>query len=90
MQKKDFIWNDAKKIEYSAPLPKSGCISRIPYSSMTAFTMCFIGVSLFTFTMIWSFNASVEQIRRILNITNIPWLDKVIYKFFNKLNFFIK
>uniref|UniRef100_A0A915CLX6 Uncharacterized protein n=1 Tax=Ditylenchus dipsaci TaxID=166011 RepID=A0A915CLX6_9BILA len=41
-----------------------------------AFVMCFIGVILFSIMMVWSFNASVEQARRALNITDIPWLDK--------------
>lgn len=59
------------------PPPKDGCLSRVPYSSLMAFVMCFIGVVLFAIMMVWSFNGSVEQVRRALNITDIPWLDKV-------------
>uniref|UniRef100_A0A914XZE3 Uncharacterized protein n=1 Tax=Panagrolaimus superbus TaxID=310955 RepID=A0A914XZE3_9BILA len=55
---------------------KDGCINRVPYSSVMAFVMCIIGSILFA-TMIWSFNASIEQARRALDITNIPWLEQV-------------
>lgn len=58
---------------------KGACLSRIPHSSLMAFVMCFIGVILFSIMMVWSFNASVEQARRALNISDIPWLDKVIF-----------
>lgn len=56
------------------------CLSRVPHSSLMAFVMCFIGVILFSIMMVWSFNASVEQARRALNISDIPWLDKVYFK----------
>ncbi|KAI6196896.1 hypothetical protein M3Y94_01162100 [Aphelenchoides besseyi] len=62
----------------SAQYPmEDGCLSRVPYSSVIAFVMCFIGVIMFAIMMIFSFNASVEQARRALEINNIPWLDKV-------------
>jgi p-aminobenzoyl-glutamate transporter AbgT len=54
-----------------------GCLNRIPYSSVIAFVMCFVGVVMFAIMMVFSFNASVEQARRALEISNIPWLDKV-------------
>jgi hypothetical protein len=56
---------------------KDGCISRVPYASVMAFMMCLIGVILFATMMIWSFNATIEQARRALDITNIPWLEQV-------------
>jgi hypothetical protein len=39
--------------------------------------MCFVGVIMFATMMIFSFNATVEQARRALEINDIPWLDKV-------------
>uniref|UniRef100_A0A914EJD3 Uncharacterized protein n=2 Tax=Acrobeloides nanus TaxID=290746 RepID=A0A914EJD3_9BILA len=67
------------------PLPtfptKDGCIARVPYASVMAFVMCVIGVILFAITMVWSFNASIEQAKRALEIENIPWLDKVYLSF---------
>lgn len=54
-----------------------GCLNRIPYASVIAFVMCFVGVIMFAIMMVFSFNASVEQARRALEISNIPWLDKV-------------
>lgn len=54
-----------------------GCLSRVPYSSVIAFVLCFVGVVMFAIMMVFSFNASVEQARRALDIQNIPWLDKV-------------
>lgn len=54
-----------------------GCLNRIPYSSVIAFVMCFVGVIMFAIMMVFSFNATVEQGRRTLDIQNIPWLDKV-------------
>lgn len=62
---------------------KDGCISRIPYSSVMAFVMCLIGVILFATMMVWSFNATIEQARRALDITNIPWLEQVILNIYN-------
>uniref|UniRef100_A0A7E4VI99 MARVEL domain-containing protein n=1 Tax=Panagrellus redivivus TaxID=6233 RepID=A0A7E4VI99_PANRE len=56
---------------------KDGCISRVPYSSVMAFVMCTIGVIMFAIMMIWSFNASVEQARRALDIVDIPYLSRV-------------
>jgi magnesium-transporting ATPase (P-type) len=56
---------------------KDGFINRVPYSSVMAFVMCIIGVLLFATMMIWSFNATIEQARRALDITNIPWLEQV-------------
>lgn len=67
------------------PIPafptRDGCLARVPYASVMAFVMCVIGVILFAIMMIWSFNASIEQARRALNIDNIPWLDKVYLMF---------
>lgn len=63
------------------PIPtfptRDGCFARVPYASVMAFVMCVIGVILFAIMMVWSFNASIEQARRALDIDNIPWLDKV-------------
>ncbi|VDO59718.1 unnamed protein product [Onchocerca flexuosa] len=53
------------------------CLSRVPYASIIATSMCGIGVILFTLVMTWAFNASVEQARRMLNTDNLPWLDKM-------------
>uniref|UniRef100_A0A0R3S4S7 Neuronal membrane glycoprotein M6-b n=1 Tax=Elaeophora elaphi TaxID=1147741 RepID=A0A0R3S4S7_9BILA len=53
------------------------CLSRVPYASVIATSMCGIGVILFTLVMTWAFNASVEQARRILLVQNIPWLAKM-------------
>ncbi|CAG9536545.1 unnamed protein product [Cercopithifilaria johnstoni] len=53
------------------------CLSRVPYASIIATSMCGIGVILFTLVMTWAFNASVEQVRRMLNVENIPWLAKL-------------
>lgn len=58
---------------------KDGCLSRIPYSSVMAFVMCIVGVILFAIMMIWSFNASVEQFRRALDISDLPWLERVSF-----------
>lgn len=55
------------------------CLSRIPYASIIATSMCGIGVILFALVMTWAFNASVEQARRILNVENISWLAKVMH-----------
>lgn len=65
------------------------CLSRIPYSSLMAFVMCFIGVILFSIMMVWSFNASVEQVKRAFYLSNIPWLDKVSILFFLNEKFLI-
>uniref|UniRef100_A0A915EE66 Uncharacterized protein n=1 Tax=Ditylenchus dipsaci TaxID=166011 RepID=A0A915EE66_9BILA len=51
--------------DYPSKPPKDGCLSRVPYSSLMAFVMCFIGVILFSIMM------------TALNITDIPWLDKI-------------
>ncbi|KAH7718882.1 Myelin proteolipid protein PLP [Aphelenchoides avenae] len=59
------------------PPLKDGFLARVPYFSVMAFAMCCIGVVMFSIMMVWSFNATVEQARRALNITDIPWLDKV-------------
>jgi len=62
------------------PIPypvDDGCLNRIPYASVIAFVLCFVGVIMFSIMMVFSFNASVEQARRALEINNIPWLDKV-------------
>lgn len=53
------------------------CLSRVPYASIIATSMCGIGVILFALVMTWAFNASMEQARRILNVENVPWLAKV-------------
>uniref|UniRef100_A0A8R1TJF9 Uncharacterized protein n=1 Tax=Onchocerca volvulus TaxID=6282 RepID=A0A8R1TJF9_ONCVO len=53
------------------------CLSRVPYASIIATSMCGIGVILFTLVMTWASNASVEQARRMLNMDNLPWLDKI-------------
>ncbi|KAI1727444.1 myelin proteolipid protein (PLP or lipophilin) domain-containing protein [Ditylenchus destructor] len=71
------VFDEYHPFSATQPPPKDGCLSRVPYSSLMAFVMCFIGVVLFAIMMVWSFNASVEQVRRALNITDIPWLDKV-------------
>lgn len=55
------------------------CLSRVPYASIIATSMCTIGVILFTLVMTWAFNATVEQARRILNVENLPWLANVIH-----------
>ncbi|VDP09517.1 unnamed protein product [Heligmosomoides polygyrus] len=52
-------------------------IFRIPYASLMATLLCFIGVILFSVMMTWGFNATVEQTRRSLRIQDLPWLDKV-------------
>ncbi|ETN77385.1 hypothetical protein NECAME_11084 [Necator americanus] len=49
----------------------------IPYASLMATLLCFIGVILFSTMMTWGFNATAEQIRRSLRIQHLPWLDKV-------------
>ncbi|GMR35396.1 hypothetical protein PMAYCL1PPCAC_05591, partial [Pristionchus mayeri] len=54
-----------------------GCIERIPYASLMATLSCVIGVILFAIMMIWGFNSSVEQVRRILQIVDWPWLDRI-------------
>ncbi|KAI6242695.1 hypothetical protein M3Y99_00175300 [Aphelenchoides fujianensis] len=61
---------------YAAAM-EDGCLNRIPYASVIAFVLCFVGVIMFAIMMIFSFNASVEQARRAFEITDIPWLDKV-------------
>ncbi|CAJ0603046.1 unnamed protein product [Cylicocyclus nassatus] len=57
--------------------PNDGCFNRIPYASLIATLLCFIGVILFSVMMTWGFNATVEQTRRSLRIQDWPWLDKV-------------
>ncbi|VDM83021.1 unnamed protein product, partial [Strongylus vulgaris] len=49
----------------------------VPYASLIATLLCFIGVILFSIMMTWGFNATVEQTRRSLRIQDWPWLDKV-------------
>ncbi|KAE9420759.1 hypothetical protein Angca_000365, partial [Angiostrongylus cantonensis] len=49
----------------------------LPYASLMATFLCFIGVVLFSIMMTWGFNATVEQTRRSLRIQDWPWLDKV-------------
>ena len=56
-----------------------GFFYRIPYPSLIAFVMCFIGTILFFLMMFWSFNGSIGQVRMILNRMDIYWLDKVSY-----------
>ncbi|KAK6735376.1 hypothetical protein RB195_018531 [Necator americanus] len=56
---------------------RDGCFNRIPYASLMATLLCFIGVILFSTMMTWGFNATAEQIRRSLRIQHLPWLDKV-------------
>lgn len=56
---------------------KDGCLNRLPYASLIATFLCFIGVILFSTMMTWGFNATVEQTRRSLRIQDWPWLDKV-------------
>uniref|UniRef100_A0AC34QQ47 Tetraspanin n=1 Tax=Panagrolaimus sp. JU765 TaxID=591449 RepID=A0AC34QQ47_9BILA len=76
MYKRDSLDSDLVEAIPAYPA-KDGCLSRIPYSSVMAFVMCIVGVIMFAIMMIWSFNASVEQARRALDITNIPWLERV-------------
>ncbi|WKX96808.1 hypothetical protein Q1695_012894 [Nippostrongylus brasiliensis] len=57
--------------------PHDGCFHRIPYASLMATLLCFIGVILFSIMMTWGSNATAEQTRRILRIQDWPWLDKV-------------
>lgn len=76
MYKRDSLNSDLVETIPAYPA-KDGCLSRIPYSSVMAFVMCVVGVIMFAIMMIWSFNASVEQARRALDITNIPWLERV-------------
>ncbi|CAD5210464.1 unnamed protein product [Bursaphelenchus okinawaensis] len=54
-----------------------GCLNRIPYFSAIGFFMCFVGVVLFSSMMWFAVNASVEQFRRALDLTDLPWLDKI-------------
>ncbi|PAV74299.1 hypothetical protein WR25_10388 [Diploscapter pachys] len=58
-----------------------GCLGRVPYASLMAFLMCCLGVILFCIMMTWAFNATAEQTRRVLEITDWPWLDKVQISF---------
>ncbi|KAL3995163.1 Myelin proteolipid protein (PLP or lipophilin) family protein [Acanthocheilonema viteae] len=69
-----FWHHNGKQTEYEVG---DECLSRVPYASIIATSMCGIGVILFTLVMTWAFNASVEQARRTLNVENIPWLDKM-------------
>ncbi|PIO73447.1 hypothetical protein TELCIR_04589 [Teladorsagia circumcincta] len=66
----------------SGPIPvkshsNDGCFNRIPYASLMAALLCFIGVILFSIMMTWGFNATAEQTRRSLRIQDWPWVDKV-------------
>lgn len=54
-----------------------GCITRVPFSSLSAFLCCLCGVLLFNAMIMWAFNATIEQIRRSFGIIQLPWLDKV-------------
>ncbi|KAL3106232.1 hypothetical protein niasHT_013775 [Heterodera trifolii] len=54
-----------------------GCLARTPFTSLCAFLCCLFGVLLFATMMAWAFTASVEQARRALRVSNLPWLDKV-------------
>ncbi|CAK5041567.1 unnamed protein product [Meloidogyne enterolobii] len=56
--------------------PSEGCITRVPFSSLCAFLFCLGGILLFKAMIMWAFNATIEQIRRSLGITQLPWLDK--------------
>uniref|UniRef100_A0A915PBQ8 Uncharacterized protein n=1 Tax=Meloidogyne floridensis TaxID=298350 RepID=A0A915PBQ8_9BILA len=56
--------------------PSEGCITRVPFSSLSAFLFCLGGILLFKAMIMWAFNATIEQIRRSLGITQLPWLDK--------------
>lgn len=62
------------------------CLSRVPYASIIATSMCGIGVILFTLVMTWAFNASVEQTGRILNVENLPWLARVMHLIMTFIN----
>lgn len=53
------------------------CLGRIPFASIIASVLCWIGVTMFCFMMAQAVNASIEQARRALRIENLPWLDKV-------------
>uniref|UniRef100_A0A7I4Y8A6 Conserved plasma membrane protein n=1 Tax=Haemonchus contortus TaxID=6289 RepID=A0A7I4Y8A6_HAECO len=72
-----------KPLEHiSGPIPvkshvNDGCFNRIPYASLMAALLCFIGVILFSVMMAWGFNATAEQTRRTLKIQDWPWVDKV-------------
>ncbi len=54
------------------------CLGRVPYASVIAAVLCWVGVTMFSFMMAQAVNASVEQARRALRMDNLPWLDKVI------------
>lgn len=56
--------------------PSSGCITRVPFSSLSAFLFCLCGILLFKAMIMWAFYATIEQIRRSIGITQLPWLDK--------------
>jgi hypothetical protein len=69
--------------------PNDGCITRIPFSSLSAFLFCLCGILLFKAMIMWAFNATIEQIRRSFGITQLPWLDKVfIFNHFLIINFY--
>lgn len=53
------------------------CLGRVPFASVIAAVLCWVGVTMFCFMMAQAVNASVEQGRRALRIENLPWLDKV-------------
>uniref|UniRef100_A0A915Q4Q2 Uncharacterized protein n=1 Tax=Setaria digitata TaxID=48799 RepID=A0A915Q4Q2_9BILA len=69
-------WRDynGKQLDYT---DGDECLSRVPYASIIATSMCGIGVILFALIMTWAFNASVEQTRRIFDVENLPWLAKM-------------
>uniref|UniRef100_A0A914V6U5 M6 n=1 Tax=Plectus sambesii TaxID=2011161 RepID=A0A914V6U5_9BILA len=53
------------------------CLGRVPFASVIAALLCWVGVTMFCFMMAQAVNASIEQARRALRIENLPWLDKV-------------
>lgn len=55
---------DLKQRAYAprGAIKEDGCLSRVPYCSLMGFTMCFVGVVLFSMMMLWAFNASVSRI----------------------------
>ncbi len=52
------------------------CLGRIPYASLIALILCWLGVALFSAMMLQAIDASAEQAKRFLN-PDMPWLDKI-------------
>uniref|UniRef100_A0A1I8A3Y3 Neuronal membrane glycoprotein M6-b n=1 Tax=Steinernema glaseri TaxID=37863 RepID=A0A1I8A3Y3_9BILA len=75
--KKREVAPDRNLLQVAVPPNKDGCHARTPYVSLMGTLLTIVGVSIFTIMMTWSFNSSIEQTRRTLQIDKVQWIDRV-------------